>query len=150
MPFLADSKTLINRLGASEAVYQILELMKDDVLPYIVFLIVPILKRMSDPDPNVRFLCSNIFAKLVKLVPLEKGIPNPDGFSPEMIKQREDERKFMGQLVGSERMEDFSLNVDIAAELRPYQKDGVNWLAFLNRYGLHGILCDGRTYSLIR
>jgi TATA-binding protein-associated factor len=149
MPFLADSKTLVNRLGAAEAVYQILELMKDDVLPYIVFLIVPILKRMSDPDPNVRFLCSNIFAKLVKLVPLEKGIPNPDGFSPEMIKQKEDERKFMGQLVGSERVEDFSLNVDIAAELRPYQKDGVNWLAFLNRYGLHGILCDGRIYLLI-
>ena len=22
-------------------------------------------------------------------------------------------------------------------------QDGVNWLAFLNRYKLHGILCDG-------
>lgn len=143
LPCLSESNDLINRLGASEAIYQILELMKDDVLPYIVFLIVPILRRMSDPDSNVRFLCSNIFAKLVKLVPLEKGIPNPDGFSSEMIKLKDEERKFMGQLVGSEKVEDFQLNVEIKAELRPYQKDGVNWLAFLNRYGLHGILCDG-------
>jgi TATA-binding protein-associated factor len=34
------------------------------------------------------------------------------------------------------------LNVPVKADLRSYQKEGVNWLAFLNRYGLHGILCD--------
>jgi TATA-binding protein-associated factor len=27
--------------------------------------------------------------------------------------------------------------------LRAYQQDGVNWLAFLHKYNLHGILCDG-------
>ena len=43
--------------------------------------------------------------------------------------------------------------VAINAELRSYQQDGVNWLAFLNKYGLHGILCDdmglGKTLQTI-
>ena len=33
--------------------------------------------------------------------------------------------------------------VTIKAELRKYQQEGVNWLAFLAKYQLHGILCDG-------
>lgn len=37
----------------------------------------------------------------------------------------------------------FSSNIrQIDATLRSYQKEGVNWLAFLNKYNLHGILCD--------
>lgn len=32
--------------------------------------------------------------------------------------------------------------IQIDATLRSYQKEGVNWLAFLNKYNLHGILCD--------
>ena len=43
--------------------------------------------------------------------------------------------------------------VSIKAELRPYQQEGVNWLAFLNRYNLHGVLCDdmglGKTLQTI-
>ena len=30
----------------------------------------------------------------------------------------------------------------ISADLRPYQKEGISWLAFLRRCGLHGILAD--------
>lgn len=30
----------------------------------------------------------------------------------------------------------------VDAKLRSYQQAGVNWLAFLNKYKLHGILCD--------
>lgn len=36
----------------------------------------------------------------------------------------------------------FKLPIAIKATLRKYQQDGVNWLAFLNKYHLHGILCD--------
>ena len=35
-------------------------------------------------------------------------------------------------------------NVDVTSLYFP--QDGVNWLAFLNRYKLHGILCDGILY----
>lgn len=41
-------------------------------------------------------------------------------------------------------MEQYAIPVPIKAELRKYQQDGVNWLAFLAKYQLHGVLCDGR------
>lgn len=34
------------------------------------------------------------------------------------------------------------LPIKIAGELRAYQKEGVNWLAFLRHFGLHGVLAD--------
>ena len=40
-------------------------------LPYVIFLIVPILGRMSDPDDDIRSTATNTFATLVKMVPLE-------------------------------------------------------------------------------
>jgi TATA-binding protein-associated factor len=43
-------------------------------LPYVLFMIVPVLGRMSDPDDDVRATSTNTFASLVKMVPLEVGI----------------------------------------------------------------------------
>jgi hypothetical protein len=40
-------------------------------LPYVIFLIVPVLGRMSDSDDAVRSTATNTFASLVKMVPLE-------------------------------------------------------------------------------
>lgn len=42
-----------------------------DILPYVLFLIVPVLGRVSDTDDAVRKLATSTFAALVKLVPLE-------------------------------------------------------------------------------
>ncbi|KAI8999803.1 SNF2 family N-terminal domain-containing protein [Gaertneriomyces semiglobifer] len=142
LPLMSDASDHLRRQGAAEAVFCILQKMQHTVLPYIIFLIIPVLRRMSDPDEDVRFICTNIFAQLVKLVPLESGVPDPEGFSKELVNQRSEERRFIGQLIGSEKVEQFELPVAINAELRSYQKEGVSWLAFLNRYGLHGILCD--------
>lgn len=44
------------------------------ILPYVIFLIVPILGRMTDADDEVRLLATNTFATLVKLVPLEVSL----------------------------------------------------------------------------
>ncbi|KAL7275960.1 TATA-binding protein-associated factor mot1 [Rhizina undulata] len=74
---------------------------------------------MSDSDDDVRLIVTTTFATLAKLVPLEAGIPYPPGLSEELLK-----------------------GLAIKAELRSYQKEGVNWLAFLNEYHLHGILYD--------
>lgn len=116
--------------------------MDDAILPYVVFLIVPVLGRMSDSDNDVRLLATTAFATLVKLVPLEAGIPDPPGFSEELLRERDNERKFIAQMLDVHKVEPFQIPVAIKAELRPYQQEGVNWLAFLNRYHLHGILCD--------
>ena len=116
--------------------------MEDNILPYVIFLIVPVLGRMSDSDNDVRLLATTAFATLVKLVPLEAGIPDPPGFSEELLRGRDTERKFIAQMLDIHKVEPFHIPVAIKAELRSYQQEGVNWLAFLNRYHLHGILCD--------
>ena len=52
------------------------------------------------------------------------------------------DRKFVEELMNIKNIEDYPLDIPVNAELRSYQKEGINWLAFLSRYGLHGILCD--------
>ena len=125
--------------------------MDEQIIPYVIFLIVPILGRMSDSDNHVRFLATETFATLVKLVPLDPD--DPEGIPPELIKGREEERKFISQMLDGSKVENFEIPVNIKADLRKYQQEGVNWLAFLNRYHLHGILCDdmglGKTLQTI-
>ncbi|KAI8830148.1 hypothetical protein BC829DRAFT_426554 [Chytridium lagenaria] len=124
VPLLGDSLSTTNRQGAAECISMLAKSLEDSrLLPYIVFLIVPVLRRMSDPDESVRFISTSVFAHLVKLVPLEAGVPDPEGLDPKLLKLREEERKFMGQLVGSEKVESFEVPKGINAELRPYQKE---------------------------
>ena len=122
-------------------------------------MVVPVLGRMSDADGDVRATATNTFASLVKMVPLEvcqkseaaaniadgyqAGLPDPPGFSEELLKRREEERQFLMQLLDGSKVEPYEIPVPVKAELRKYQQDGVNWLAFLAKYQLHGILCDG-------
>ena len=120
----------------------LVHVMQDHILPYVVFLIVPVLGRMSDSDTDVRLLATTTFATLVKLVPLEAGIPDPPGFPEALLRERDHERRFIAQMLDVHQVEPFEIPVAIKAQLRPYQQEGVNWLAFLNRYHLHGILCD--------
>ena len=53
-------------------------------------------------------------------------------------------RRFLEQLRGFERIEAQPLPAGWkpALQLRPYQQQGFEWLAFLARYGLNGILAD--------
>lgn len=153
LPTINNALDVHHRQGAVECIYHLIHVMEDGILPYVIFLVVPVLGRMSDSDNDVRLLATTSFATLVKLVPLEAGIPDPPGFSEELLKGRERERKFMSQMLDVRKVEPFEVPVSITAELRPYQQEGVNWLAFLNRYNLHGILCDdmglGKTLQTI-
>ena len=113
------------------------------IVPYAIFLVVPLMARMTDADEAVRRMASLAFAELVKLLPLEADLPDPEGIDPALARQRVEERHFVEQLLDPSKAAPFQIPVPIAATLRPYQQDGVNWLAFLARYHLHGILCDG-------
>ncbi|KAH9038908.1 hypothetical protein EDB85DRAFT_2072591 [Lactarius pseudohatsudake] len=117
LPYLGDTLVNSNRQGATEVVFNVIQRLDHKALPYVIFLVVPVLGRMSDLDDE--------------MVPLEAGLPDPPGFPGELLKRREDERQFLTQLLDGSK-----------AELRKYQQDGVNWLAFLAKYQLHGILCD--------
>ncbi|KAK4239615.1 hypothetical protein C8A03DRAFT_32294 [Achaetomium macrosporum] len=153
LPSINNPLDLSVRQGAIEAVYHLIAVMGDAILPYVIFLIVPVLGRMSDSDNEIRLIATTSFATLVKLVPLEAGIPDPPGLSEELLRGRDRERTFIAQLLDPKKVEPFQIPVAIKAELRSYQQEGVNWLHFLNKYHLHGILCDdmglGKTLQTI-
>jgi TATA-binding protein-associated factor len=142
VPLLGDPFVLCNRQGATELIYHIVQKLDIKALPYVIFLVVPVLGRMGDSDDDIRATATNTFASLVKMVPLEAGLPDPPGFPEELLKRRETERQFLTQLLDGKQVEQYALPVPIKAELWKYQQDGVNWLAFLAKYQLHGILCD--------
>jgi len=142
LPLLDTSDNLVCRQGAVEAISHIIDNLGINILPYIVLLIVPLLGRMSDQEDSVRLTATNCFATLIRYMPLEAGIPDPPEMPKTLIEQKQKERKFLEQLLNNSKLDTYDIPVPIKAELRKYQQDGVNWLAFLNKYKLHGILCD--------
>lgn len=153
LPLMNNAGSIIDRQGSTELIYHLSISMDTDILPYVIFLIVPLLGRMSDNNEAVRSLATTTFATIIKLVPLEEGISDPDGLPEDLMAGRERERDFIQQMMDPSKARPFKLPVAIKATLRKYQQDGVNWLAFLNKYHLHGILCDdmglGKTLQTI-
>lgn len=139
---LGQSDDIIGRQGAIEALVNVIDNLGIDILPYIVLLIVPVLGRMSDQVEDIRLMATSCFATLVQLMPLEAGIPDPPCMSKVLIEKKESERRFLEQLLDGTKLDQFAIPVPIKCDLRKYQQDGVNWLAFLKKYNLHGILCD--------
>jgi TATA-binding protein-associated factor len=87
---LVDDADLKNRQGAVELLFRkspdhqpwvgqktdgpckdVVNTLQAKALPYIIFLVVPLLGRMSDADEDVRSCATNSFAALIKMVPLE-------------------------------------------------------------------------------
>ncbi|PLW56210.1 hypothetical protein PCANC_02036 [Puccinia coronata f. sp. avenae] len=142
LPLVGDPVNLAHRQGAIEMLSRLVDVLSIKILAYIIFLVVPVLGRMSDPDDEVRHVATHTFACLIKLMPLEAGVPDPPGFPPEMLAKRHTERQFLSQLLGGSKIEEYNIPIKVKADLRKYQRDGISWLAFLAKYQLHGILCD--------
>jgi TATA-binding protein-associated factor len=153
LPVLQDVENVNARRGAALALHACITTLELEVLPYLIFLIVPVLGRMSDQDDIVRKTMSFSFATLVRLMPLEARVPNPVDMPQSLVEQRSRERVFLEQLLGGRKVDPYEMPIKINTELRAYQQDGVNWLAFLNKYNLHGILADdmglGKTLQTI-
>ncbi|XP_052070007.1 TATA-binding protein-associated factor 172-like [Mytilus californianus] len=142
LPLMGDMEHEKHRQGACEALACVIDVMGMDLLPYIVLLVVPILGRMSDQNEAVRLMATHCFATLIRLMPLEAGVPDPPEMEARLTAEKEKQRQFLEQLMDSSKLESYKVAIPVDAELRKYQQDGVNWLAFLNKYSLHGILCD--------
>ncbi|KAK0546804.1 TATA-binding protein-associated factor mot1 [Tilletia horrida] len=141
VPLLGDAENVYRRQGAMELVLDVVRRLDTKLLPYVIFFIVPVLGRMTDSDDKVRLAATNAFASLVKMIPLEAGLPDPAGFPADMLARRQEERKFLDQLLNG-KVEEYKLPVKINAKLRTYQREGISWMAFLAKFKLHGILCD--------
>ena len=139
---LLGAADLPRRQGAMEVVSCTVRTPDERVLPYVLFLVVPVLGLLSDPHESVRLLATNTFAELVKLVPLIHGLPDPPHFSPALLARRETEKAFLTQLLDGSQVQPYTPPVEMKVQLRPYQLEGVSWMTFLARYQLHGILCD--------
>eukprot|EP00698_Gefionella_okellyi_P013057 TRINITY_DN3548_c0_g1_i1.p1 TRINITY_DN3548_c0_g1~~TRINITY_DN3548_c0_g1_i1.p1 ORF type:complete len:965 (-),score=268.58 TRINITY_DN3548_c0_g1_i1:31-2535(-) len=153
IPMMGDTTRVASRLGAVMALDLVVEKLDIKLLSYLSFFVVPIMARMSDNDDAVRRLATHIFATLVRLMPLEEGAAAPEGLPPALMQQRATNRVFVQQLVGGGKVEKYELPMKVNVTLRSYQQEGVNWLAFLNKYNLHGILADdmglGKTLQTI-
>lgn len=136
-----------------------------DISAMAALFLVPVLGRVADADVQVRSIASELLGTLLRLVPLSACKMDP-GVSDVLTREMKCAQEFLAQFMG-ESLEDlrqgggrramsipeYHLPVPIKADLRPYQRAGVNWLAFLARYGLHGALCDdmglGKTLQTI-
>ncbi|CAO1627101.1 unnamed protein product [Jaminaea pallidilutea] len=153
LPLLDDPTNVTHRQGSIELLGYLVNRLDVQLLPYVIVLVVPVLGRMNDSDSAVRLSATSTFASLVKMVPLEAGLPDPPGFPADLLRRREEERQFMAQLLDGSKVEAYKLPVPINAELRKYQREGVSWMHFLARFKLHGVLCDdmglGKTLQTI-
>lgn len=195
----------------------LMQQLQRQLVPYTVLLVVPLLRRMSDPAAAVRKRAALCFGGLTALLPLAQGMPLPSGLDEAQRKAAEQDAEFLNQLLDNKRVEDYSLpvklkvcgcllcwaglahgmllgaSIAIAAmyfcpcalrshlgacgmysvaspcthtcrtvqlvrwrlrmcahcvlavsqvELRRYQQEGINWLSFLRRFGLSGVLAD--------
>ncbi|XP_037082092.1 TATA-binding protein-associated factor 172-like [Pollicipes pollicipes] len=142
LPLLGSGSSVATRQGAIEAVSCLVDSLWMDALPYIVLLVVPVLGRMSDRDTAVRLLASRSFAAIIQLMPLEPGCGGAEAVPPHLAELKRAERRFLDQLMDPACIDQVAVPASVRAQLRPYQRRGVSWLAFLNTYQLHGVLCD--------
>eukprot|EP00474_Spongospora_subterranea_P005158 CRZ05616.1 hypothetical protein [Spongospora subterranea] len=142
LPRLSVQKDDVGRVGANVCIHSCITELGILIVPYLGFLIGPVLAQMTDPVAKIREIASLSFAAAVRLMPLEAGVADPTGMSSEFRLRRVQQREFISQLLDGTKIADYVIPVNIRAELRRYQQEGVNWLSFLQKFNLHGILCD--------
>ncbi|CAF0894772.1 unnamed protein product [Didymodactylos carnosus] len=123
--------------GVLEALYHVIDKQAMNIVPYTHHLLIPCIQCMTHQDWYVRTVASNCFATLIKYYPL-----NSSNVNRVNLKSNDESLDFLEQLLDSSKVKSFQLPIKIQADLRPYQQDGVNWLMFLKRYNLNGVLCD--------
>ncbi|KAG8375288.1 hypothetical protein BUALT_Bualt10G0084800 [Buddleja alternifolia] len=141
VPMLGDIASVHARQGAGMLVSLLVHGLGLELVPYAPLLVVPLLRCMSDSDHSVRQSVTHSFAALVPLLPLARGISLPVGLTDRLSRNKED-ALFLEQLVDNSHIDDYKLSFELKVTLRRYQQEGINWLAFLKRFNLHGILCD--------
>lgn len=142
IPELSSRATDIAREGAAVLVFHLVECLKEKLVGYTLLLIVPLLARLCDSVKSTRLVSTSCFGTLVGLLPLAQGMDTPKGLSQAQYKACIRDNLFLEQLLDSRKLDDYKPPISIRASLRGYQQEGINWLAFLRRFGLHGVLAD--------
>ena len=158
LPFLRPTASDEEKIASCKALCRLVADLDDKFVPYTSFFVGPLLSCMSDQRRDVRESAAYGFGTVIKLLPLEEAMtqtktPAEIGLPQYLVERRDAERAFLQQLLDGRRLEHYPLPFAIRGTLRKYQQEGINWLAFLRKYHLHGILCDdmglGKTLQAI-
>jgi hypothetical protein len=117
------------------------------LLPLVPVFLKRTLTDINDSQASVRKYASLTFSQLIRLAPLagDHGTVASCSFVPsaKTVELIGECREFLEQLQGpSTALPDFVPTCPLNVTMRPYQQAGLNWLAFLRRFNLHGALCD--------
>ncbi|GJQ08908.1 hypothetical protein GpartN1_g699.t1 [Galdieria partita] len=136
-------------LYALKAIRKVVLKLENEMIPCVSLFLMPLVSRMTHQNSEIRIIASETFGLLLRLLPLEDNsvkLGDTEKWldEPEWQLQRENAKSFIHQLLGWKAREPYHLPVRLEGniQLREYQRQGLEWLAFLNRYGLHGLLCD--------
>ena len=113
----SNHKSSFSVPGVIETLYCLCEQLQLCIVPYIVLLVVPVLGAMSDSDHQIRLLATSTFASLVRLMPLDGGVPEPENLSLELKVKKEREKEFLSQLLDSRTAASYELSVPAVAGL---------------------------------
>ena len=158
LPFLRPTASEDEKIASCRALCRLVADLDERFVPYTPFFVGPLLSCMSDQRRDVRESAAYGFGTVIKLLPLEEAMSQTTpaaelGLPAYLVERRDAERAFLRQLLDGRRLEHYPLPFAIRGTLRKYQQEGINWLAFLRKYHLHGILCDdmglGKTLQAI-
>ncbi|POM71735.1 Hypothetical protein PHPALM_11661 [Phytophthora palmivora] len=136
--------------GAVMVLNHIVRILGDGLTPYVPSLVYYAMKTMSSPFKLVRKLAAGAFADLVPLIPLQMDleITESDQLLPDTLRtivtQNAVSRNFLESFSEGEAVQYTNVKAWLTPEtsLRVYQQHGVDWLCFMAKNNLHGILAD--------
>jgi TATA-binding protein-associated factor len=150
IPMLSDSSSVCARQGAGMLLSLLVQGLAVELVPYAPFLVVPLLRCMSDPDGSVRQSVTHSFAALVPLLPLAKGVLLPSGLNERLSRSTED-AEFLEQLLDNSQIDDYKLNIHLSVELRRYLtiiKVPLSECCFMIAYLSETVSCINLSYTL--
>lgn len=109
VPLLRGTSPVSSRLGAVEVMAQLVTQLQRQLVSYTVLLVVPLLRRMSDPVVAVRRKAALCFGSLTALLPLAQGLPLPEGLDADQRRSAEQDGEFLSQLLDNRKVEDYCL-----------------------------------------
>ena len=148
-------------VAAVAASYSALDSAGSHAAPFALALLAPLAARAAAPGSALRETSAATFGALLPLLSLalpedmSQPLNFPPGY-PETLKARATaDAQALMQLLDASKAEavEWPPNCKLARALRSYQSEGTAWLAFLERFGLGGILGDdmglGKTFQTL-
>ena len=131
---------------------------KLDLLSWASFFVSPALQNFASQDETIRRMSAHSLAQIVRILPLDNG--DCKSLPKEMHELKAKSMEYLMPLFDITKSPEYILDpppnfsfMGNNAGIRHYQRDGINWLGFLFKYGLNGILADdmglGKTFQCL-